>query len=236
MSKIRLFWEKSLEEKSQVKVSDKDFHYLSNVMRCDIGSTILLFNKVNGEFLSKVIKKTKNEFILSVINRIKHEQIKNVFNMAFCPPKSKKLDFLIQKCTEIGVNNFYPIISDHTENRNLNLGRIKKIIKEAVEQSNQTHIPEIYNPIIFSNFVKKSDGYSQIFFGDIQSDKKLANLKIDMVKEKFIFIGPEGDFSLKEIEIIRSNQNFFSFSLGKRIFRSETAAIASLVLFNNFFN
>ena len=205
-------------------------------MRCDIGSTILLFNKVNGEFLSKVIKKTKNEFILSVINRIKHEQIKNVFNMAFCPPKSKKLDFLIQKCTEIGVNNFYPIISDHTENRNLNLGRIKKIIKEAVEQSNQTHIPEIYNPIIFSNFVKKSDGYSQIFFGDIQSDKKLANLKIDMVKEKFIFIGPEGDFSLKEIEIIRSNQNFFSFSLGKRIFRSETAAIASLVLFNNFFN
>jgi 16S rRNA (uracil1498-N3)-methyltransferase len=237
MSKIRLFCKETLEEKKHIHLLGDDFHYLINVMRCEVGSEILLFNENNGEYSAKIIDKKKKSLILEVINRIRYEKILNRFNLIFCPPKSQKLDTLVQKCTEIGVNNFIPVISDHTENRKLNINRLKKIIKEAVEQSNQIYIPEFYSPISFSELIKKYErSSSNIFFADIQSDISFSNLKIDTTKSNSVFIGPEGDFSTGEIDILRNRDNFFSFSLGKRILRSETAAIASLVLLNNLNN
>ena len=234
MTKIRLFFNESLEEKKLINIFGDDYHYLSNVMRCEVGSDIFLFNENNGEYLCHIIEKNKKKLILEVVKKAAYEKIQNNINLIFCPPKSHKLDTLIQKCTEIGVKSFIPVISDHTENRKLNLNRIRKIIKEAVEQSNQLNIPEIFDPISFDQFLNQQK--DKVFFADIQSDINLSKLKINLKENNSILIGPEGDFSSKELKTLRSNNNFISFSLGKRILRSETAAIASLVLFNNFFN
>ena len=233
MPKIRLFYAETLEEKKELEIVGDDFHYLNNVMRCDLGSVVHLFNENNGEFTSEVTSKNKKTLTLRVVKKLEYLKINNDFELAFCPPKSQRLDLLTQKCTEIGVKNFQPVISDHTVNRKINLVRIQKIIKEAVEQSNQIFIPEVREPISFEEYVKKSN---RIFFADIQSDINLSKLKINLKENNSILIGPEGDFSSKELKTLRSNNNFISFSLGKRILRSETAAIASLVLFNNFFN
>lgn len=234
MTKIRLFFNESLEEKKLINIFGDDYHYLSNVMRCEVGSDIFLFNENNGEYLCRIIEKNKKKLILEVVKKAAYEKIENNINLIFCPPKSHKLDTLIQKCTEIGVKSFIPVISDHTENRKLNLNRIRKIIKEAVEQSNQLNIPDIFDPISFDQFLNQQK--DKVFFADIQSDINLSKLKINLKENNSILIGPEGDFSSKELKTLRSNNNFISFSLGKRILRSETAAIASLVLFNNFFN
>ena len=234
MTKIRLFFNESLEEKKSISIISDDYHYLSNVMRCEVGSDIFLFNENNGEYLCRIIEKNKKILILEVVKKAAYEKIQNNINLIFCPPKSHKLDTLIQKCTEIGVKSFIPVISDHTENRKLNLNRIRKIIKEAVEQSNQLNIPHIFDPISFDQFLNQQK--DKVFFADIQSDINLSKLKINLKENNSILIGPEGDFSSKELKNLRSNNNFISFSLGKRILRSETAAIASLVLFNNFFN
>lgn len=234
MTKIRLFFNESLEKKKTINIIDDDYHYLSNVMRCEVGSDIFLFNENNGEYLCRVIEKNKKKLILEVVLKAEYEKIQNNINLIFCPPKSHKLDTLIQKCTEIGVRSFIPVISDHTENRKLNLIRIRKIIKEAVEQSNQLNIPDVFDPISFDQFLNQQK--DKIFFADIQSDINLSKLKINLKENNSILIGPEGDFSSKELKALRSNNNFISFSLGKRILRSETAAIASLVLFNNFLN
>ena len=203
-------------------------------MRCEVGSDIFLFNENNGEYLCRIIEKNKKKLILEVVKKAAYEKIQNNINLIFCPPKSHKLDTLIQKCTEIGVKSFIPVISDHTENRKLNLNRIRKIIKEAVEQSNQLNIPDIFDPISFDQFLNQQK--DKVFFADIQSDVNISKLKINLKENNSILIGREGDFSSKELKNLRSNNNFISFSLGKRILRSETAAIASLVLFNNFFN
>lgn len=234
MTKIRLFFNESLEEKKSISIIGDDYHYLSNVMRCEVGSDIFLFNENNGEYLCHIIEKNKKKLILEIVKKAAYEKILNNINLIFCPPKSHKLDTLIQKCTEIGVKSFIPVISDHTENRKLNLNRIRKIIKEAVEQSNQLNIPDIFDPISFDQFLNQQK--DKVFFADIQSDVNLSKLKINLKENNSILIGPEGDFSSKELNNLRSNNNFISFSLGKRILRSETAAIASLVLFNNFFN
>ena len=233
MPKIRLFYAETLEEKKELEIVGDDFHYLSNVMRCDLGSIVLLFNENNGEFTAEVTGKNKKTLTLRVIKKSEYLKINNDFELAFCPPKSQRLDLLIQKCTEIGVKNFQPVISDHTVNRKINLVRIQKIIKEAVEQSNQIFLPEIREPFSFEEYLKKS---KRIFFADIQSDINLSEIGKDQNLNGSILIGPEGDFSTKEISALRENKNCLSFSLGPRILRSETAAIASLVLFNNFKN
>ena len=232
MPKIRLFCTESLEEKKEIDIDGDNFHYLVNVMRCEVGSIVFLFNQNDGEFQSKVSDKRKKALTLTINSRIEYESINNNFSLIFCPPKSSRLDTLIQKCTEIGVKNFIPIISDRTENRKLNINRIEKIIKEAVEQSNQIHVPGICEPVSFSKFVENyNKNNNDIFFADIQSNFKFSNLKLDNTKSNFILIGPEGDFSPNELQVLRGS--FKSFTLGKRILRSETAAISSLVLFNN---
>ncbi|MEK9717375.1 MAG: RsmE family RNA methyltransferase [Pelagibacteraceae bacterium] len=232
MDKIRLFYPEKLEENKELKITDEDFHYLANVMRCEIGSQINLFNENDGEYECKIINKNKKNLELKVLNRKEHKEITNFFDLAFCPPKSHKLDTLIQKCTELGVNSFIPIISDHTVNRKINIDRLTKIAKEAIEQSNQIRIPEIQEPISFSDFFEKSSD-NQIFFADINTSNKIKDLKIEKKINSKILIGPEGDFSVKEIKQIKSMKNCISFSLGEKILRSETAAIAALTLFNN---
>ncbi|MEK9958817.1 MAG: RsmE family RNA methyltransferase [Pelagibacteraceae bacterium] len=232
MDKIRLFYPEKLEENKELKIADEDFHYLANVMRCEIGSQINLFNENDGEYECKITDKNKKNLELKVLNRKEHKEIKNFFDLAFCPPKSHKLDTLIQKCTELGVNSFIPIISDHTVNRKINIDRLTKIAKEAIEQSNQIRIPEIQEPISFSDFLETSSD-NQIFFADINTSNKIKDLKIEKKINSKILIGPEGDFSVKEIEQIKSKKNCISFSLGEKILRSETAAIAALTLFNN---
>lgn len=234
MTKIRLFFNESLEEKKSINIIGDDYHYLSNVMRCEVGSDIFLFNENNGEYLCHIIEKNKKKLILEVVKKAAYEKIQNNINLIFCPPKSHKLDTLIQKCTEIGVKSFIPVISDHTENRKLNLNRIRKIIKEAVEQSNQLNIPDIFDPISFDQFLNQQE--DKVFFADIQSDINFSEIEKDQNINGSILIGPEGDFSTKEINALRDNKNCLSFSLGPRILRSETAAIAALVLFNNLKN
>ena len=101
-----------------------------------------------------------------------------------------------------------------------------------MEQSNQIYVPNICSPVNFTKFIDQFDSENnEIFFADIQSDKKISDLKIDKTKSNFILIGPEGDFSPNELKILRDS--FQSFTIGKRILRSETAAISSLILFNN---
>ena len=232
MPKIRLFCNKSLEEKKEINIDGDNYHYLVNVMKCEVGSIVFLFNENDGEFLTKVSRKLKKELKLTIHQRKEYGKIDNDFGLIFCPPKSNKLNILIQKCTEIGVKNFVPVISERTENRKLNINRLKKIILEAVEQSNQIYVPNISGPISFTKFIDQFDSENnEIFFADIQSDVGVSALKIDKKKSNSIFIGPEGDFSPEELKILRDS--FQSFTIGKRILRSETAAISSLVLFNN---
>ena len=118
----------SLEEKKEINIDGDNFHYLANVMRCEVGSVVFLFNENDGEFLAKVSSKLNKVLKLTIHHRKEYEKIDNNFSIIFCPPKSHKLDILVQKCTEIGVKNFVPVISERTENRNLNINRMKKII------------------------------------------------------------------------------------------------------------
>ena len=234
--KIRIFLNENLNEQSEIILNKDQSHYLSSVMRIKAGQKILFFNGDDGEFYGMINYIDKKKTTIKILSKKREITDLPKVTLAFCPPKGNKLDFLIQKSTEIGVREFIPIISDHTINRKINIDRLKKIIIESAEQSNQIQLPNLQNSLSFDNFVKNFST-STILFADINSLNSSLEKIIEKKQSNYILlIGPEGDFSNKERQVILQNKNFKSFSLGSTVLRSETAAIAGLVLINHYLN
>jgi len=235
--KTRIFLSERLEENNKIVLSKDQSHYISNVMRLKSGDELLLFNGIDGEFLGKVAGNEQKQTTIQAHAKQRDQSRPSNISLAFCPIKGQRLDFLIQKCTEVGLKSFIPVISDHTIVRNVNENRLKKIIIESSEQSDQLNIPQVVSALNLEEFLHSLKKEDVVLFGDISStNNDLTQFIEDKNKSYILFVGPEGDFSPKEREIILKNNKFKSFSLGKNILRSETAAMAGLVLLNFLLN
>jgi len=231
MSNIRLYHPNSIVENTTSLLSKEHTHYVVNVMRLKRGSNINFFNK-EGEWLSEIIFLEKDRVEVKFLNKIK-DSIKGAnIELAICLVKKNPMETILQKATELGVSKIIPIISERTEIKELNHDRAKKIVIEATEQSNQLIPPEISKIMKLKDFIINLDNSTQLLFADVNSKN---NLKQDDVKDsniKSILIGPEGDFSPAERELILANANTTPFSISKNILRSDTAVISAISLVN----
>ena len=231
MSNIRLYHPDSIVENTTSLLSKEHTHYVANVMRLKRGSNINFFNK-EGEWLSEVIFLEKDRVEVKFLNKIK-DSIKTAnIELAICLVKKNPMEIILQKATELGVSKIIPIISERTEIKELNHDRAKKIVIEATEQSNQLIPPEISKIMKLKDFIINLDNSTQLLFADVNSKN---NLKQDDIKRnniKSILIGPEGDFSPTERELILANANTTPFSISKNILRSDTAVISAISLVN----
>jgi 16S rRNA (uracil1498-N3)-methyltransferase len=236
--KVRIYLDKKLDLDSNFFLEKEDAHYLKNVMRLGVGDNLFIFNSKDGEFKAEIISFDKKNIKIKLISKIENINKPSKISLIFSLIKSSKLDYLIQKCTEIGVNSFMPTISEKSIVKNFNIKRAKKIIKEACEQSNQLYLPDIYEVKKLEKKLKSINKNSIIFFADINSSNKKISEEVKNSKnhEFYLLIGPEGDFSLKEREILNSMKNCIPFSLGQNILRSETAAVVGLTLLNSEIN
>ena len=236
--KVRIYLDKKLNLGLDLILEKEDAHYLNNVMRLREGDNIFLFNSKDGEFMAEIISSNKNNIKVKLISKIENTSKPGKISLIFSLIKSSKLDYLIQKCTEIGVKSFVPVISQKSVAKNLNIKRTEKIIKESCEQSNQLILPVIHEVEKLEKKLKSFDKNSIIFFADINS----SNNKIEEVHknnknhEFYLLVGPEGDFSLKERDLLNSMSNCIPISLGQNILRSETAAVVGLTLLNSQIN
>lgn len=236
-SRIRLFFPERLQENLAVELDIKQSHYVKNVMRLKQGDNLHLFNNKDGEYAAFICLSEGKKIKLKIIKKIFSTNVNNYFKLAFSPLKGNHLDFLIQKSTELGVHSFMPVIFDRTINRKINSERIKKIITESVEQSSQLAMPILEKEISFKKFINKIiEENSVLYFADINSNQKINNSLISKETNAYILIGPEGDFSEEETQLLKKQKNCIGFSLGKTILRAETAAIAALSIFNNIKN
>ena len=230
MSNIRLFFEKSLSLNLNSTLDKSQSHYLSKVMRINIGKSFSLFNQ-SGEWEAKVENIDKGIVKFLVIKKLRSANREKEIWLAFAPIKINYLNLMIQKATEIGVTRFIPLLTERTIVRKLNEKRINKIIIEASEQSNRLKVPSLDKLTKLDTFLKSNQN-AIIIFGDLNT----YNKKID-VKNKnplCVLIGPEGDFSLKEREGILKLKNIIPLKINDNILRSETAAISmiSIISFN----
>ena len=236
--KVRIYLDKKLNLGLDLVLEKEDTHYLKNVMRLREGDYVFLFNSKDGEFKGEIISSDKKNTKIKLISKIENINKEGKISLIFSLIKSSKLDYLIQKCTEVGVKNFFPVISEKSIAKDLNIERIEKIIKESCEQSNQLYLPVIHTVEKLEKKLKSLNKNSVVFFADIYS----ANKKIDEViknnknYEFYLLIGPEGDFSLKERDLLKSMDNCIPISLGQNILRSETAAVVGLALLNSNIN
>ena len=230
MSNIRLFFEKSLSLNLNSTLDKSQSHYLSKVMRINIGKSFSLFNQ-SGEWEAKVKNISKDIVEFLVIKKLRSTNSEKEIWLAFAPIKLNYLNLMIQKATEIGVTRFIPILTERTIVRKLNENRINKIIIEASEQSNRLKIPSFDKLTKLDAFLKSNQN-TNIIFGDLNTKNKKIDLKN---KDPLcIMIGPEGDFSIKERESILKLKNIIPLKINDNILRSETAAISmiSIVSFN----
>ena len=231
MSNIRLYYPGAIVENSINLLSKEHTHYLTNVMRLKRGSNVNLFNK-DGEWLSEIVFLDRDRVEVKFLNKIKESLKSTNVELAICLVKKTSMEIILQKATELGIAKIIPIISERTEVKDLNLERAKKIVVEATEQSNQLNVPDIQEPQKLKDFINSLDSNTSLFFADINTEKKIDNKIIEKSKKISVLIGPEGDFSPTEREMILAKDNVISFSLSKNILRTETAAISALSLIN----
>ena len=236
--KVRIYLDKKLNLDLDLTLEKEDAHYLKNVMRLREGDNIFLFNSKDGEFKGEIINCDKKTIKVKLISKIENINKPGKISLIFSLIKSSKLDYLIQKCTEIGVKSFIPVISEKSVAKNFNIKRTEKIIKESCEQSNQLFLPAIHEVEKLERKIKSFDKNSIVFFADINSSNKKIDevIKNNKNLEFYLLVGPEGDFSLKERDLLKSMSNCIPISLGQNILRSETAAVAGLAILNSHIN
>ena len=231
MSNIRLFFSESLSINFESKLNKSQSHYLSKVMRIKVGENFSLFNS-NGEWLAKIKEISKGIIEFIVIEKLRQKSIDKEIWLAFSPIKSNYFNFMIQKSTELGVTRFIPIIFDRTIVRKINKERLEKIIIEATEQSNRINIPTLEKPQNLKNFLSNNSKKIDLVFTDLNSEKKKLEINKEANKPLCAIVGPEGDFSEKERELILKFKGVKSININQNILRTETATISIISIIN----
>jgi len=242
-SKIRLYFSDKIQSDLVAHLNKNQSHYIKNVMRLKPGEYISIFNS-SGEWNSKIESYEKGNAQIKILDKVRgqerhrkellyKENEKKIW-LAFSPIKQNPLNFMIQKTTELGVQKFIPLLCERSVVRNINIARVKKIIIESSEQSNRLSIPEIKKIESLKNFVKIFPKNGCIIFCDINTHEK--NLKKILTKKIegpiCILVGPEGDFSETERQLIISLKQAYPLSLASNILKAETAAIAAVTIVN----
>ena len=225
----RLFVRTQLGEGAEVELDAAQTNYLGNVLRLGEGAQLLLFDGSSGEWLARVARASRKRMSLKVEQKTREAEAIPDLWLAFAPVKRAQTDWLVEKATELGVARLIPVITQRTIVERVKVDRLESIAIEAAEQCGRTRLPEIDEPVSLKQFLERGDEQRTLYFADEQGGEKAA----DALKPgpAAILTGPEGGFTDEEREAIRSAPNVTAISLGPRILRAETAALASVTIY-----
>lgn len=226
----RLFIQESLKNEFIELTHLADVHYLINVMRKKPKDQILVFNSEDGEYLAAIEKISSKKIILNLIQKVRDIEAEIEINLIFSPIKQARNLFLLEKATELGVTNLFPIKTSHSVVNAVNQEKWQIYVKEAAEQCRRLSVPKINKLENFNNFLEKWPQDKEIIFcNEKEQETTLSNYLLEKKQASYSFlIGPEGGFSELEINNLITKKFVKSVSLGKRILRAETACVAVL--------
>lgn len=220
----RLFVRPTLGKGAQVALDAAQANYLGNVLRLKAGDQVLLFDGASGEWLASIAEIGKKRMTLAVAEQTRPPETIPDLWLAFAPVKRAPVEWLVEKATELGVARLVPVVTARTVVERLRLDRLQSIAIEAAEQCGRTVLPEIAEPAALDAFLKQND--RKLYFADESGGKPAAGAFTPGLAT--ILIGPEGGFTPEERAAVRASPNATAISLGPRILRAETAALASV--------
>ena len=222
----RLFVPPPLSEGVLVALDGAHANYLGNVLRLGEGGAVLLFDGVSGAWHATVVEAGKRKMSLGVKQQTKPKEAVPDLALAFAPIKKGRIEFLVEKAVELGVARLEPVITRRTIVDKLNLERMRAHIVEAAEQCGRTALASIVEPVRLAAWLKAVDPMRTLYFADETGG--MAAGAAFKPGPATILVGPEGGFLLEEATAIRALPNAVAISLGPRILRAETAALAAV--------
>ncbi|HXR95673.1 MAG TPA: 16S rRNA (uracil(1498)-N(3))-methyltransferase [Rhizomicrobium sp.] len=232
--RTRLFVVQPLEPGGAVTLDESQSHYLLHVLRAKAGDRALLFNGHDGEWQGEIATASKRGVVVTI--RTQTEQQKDVPDvwLVFAPVKKTPSDYLVQKATELGVSKLQPVFTRRTIVSRLNRERLKANAVEAAEQSARLTVPEIGEAVTLEKLLDVWPRERRIFFCDEGGGAKpLADAAHEAGGPCAILTGPEGGFDPAERENLRARAFVTPVTLGPRILRADTAALAALAIWQS---
>jgi len=222
----RLYLESPIDVGARIELEAAQTNYLGKVMRLKPGDQLLVFDGFSGEWMAEIAEAGKRRMTLAVIEPTRQQESVPDLWLAFAPVKKGRVDWLVEKAVELGVARLLPVITQRTIVDKLNLGRMKAHIVEAAEQCGRTALADIVEPVKLETFLKAREASRTLYFADETGGEPAATTF--KPGPALILTGPEGGFAPDEAELIRAAPNAAPISLGPRILRAETAALAAV--------
>jgi 16S rRNA (uracil1498-N3)-methyltransferase len=229
---IRLFVTASLADGAAVELGQEQAHYVKNVMRLKEGDALALFNGSEGEFGARIESFAKRAARLRVEDRLRAQQSEPDLWLVFAPLKRARIDYLVEKATELGASALVPVITRHTNVERLNLERLRAHAIEAAEQSERLTVPRIDEPRALEEMLATWEASRRIMLCDESGTAPMAATVLagQSAAAWAVLIGPEGGFAETELDALRKLPFVSPVSLGPRILRADTAALAGLAV------
>jgi 16S rRNA (uracil1498-N3)-methyltransferase len=234
----RLFVEAPLAAEQDVACTDEQANYLSNVLRLGPGASLLVFNGRDGEWRAEITLAAKRRVSLNVIAQVRTQSDGPDIDYLFAPLKRSRLDYMVQKAVEMGVKRLVPVMTKRTVAERVNLDRMRANVIEAAEQCGILRIPEIAAVQKLNRVIADWDGARHLVFCDEEAPagNPIAALRSRLGERKplkiGVLLGPEGGFDPEERDMLLSRPFTIPISLGPRILRADTAAVAALAVIN----
>ncbi len=234
-AKIRLYVDQPLRAAQSVPLSRDQAHYLFGVMRLGVGAQVLLFNGVDGEWLADVVEAGKRGGVLSCVQQTRGLQMPPDLWLLFAPIKKARTDFIVEKAAEMGARRIVPVQTEFTNAGRVQQARLQAHAVEAAEQCGGTYVPEVAELVRLERALADL-GARRVMFCDeaLVGAQDLATLPQGS-DPWAILIGPEGGFSDRERARLHEMDRAHAVSLGPRILRADTAAVAALTVWQQLF-
>ncbi|PTQ73486.1 16S rRNA (uracil(1498)-N(3))-methyltransferase [Celeribacter persicus] len=229
-AKIRLYVDHPLSEGQSIPLEREQAHYLFGVMRLTTGAYVALFNSRDGEFVAEVAEAGKRGGVLTCVEKTRELQMPPDLWLLFAPIKKARTDFIVEKAAEMGAKRIVPVQTDFTNSERIRQDRLQAHAIEAAEQCGGTYVPEVADLQKLDRLLTDWDEERQIMFCD-ETLVGAAEALGDVKDGKWaILIGPEGGFSDVERKRLHALPYAHAVSLGPRILRADTAAVAAMTV------
>ncbi len=234
---MQLFYSPTINETLTSFIFDKEeSKHIIKVLRKQERDILYVTNGLGFLFKTEIALASDSKCTVNVLSFTKQETPKFHMHLAVAPTKmNERYEWFLEKATEIGIQEITPIICDHSERKVIKMDRYQKIIESAMKQSLHYYLPKLNEPILLKDFLKiELKGQKYIAHCE-ETNKKSLKSQLLPNEDVTLLIGPEGDFSVKEIEMALNNK-YIPISLGETRLRTETAAIVachSVVFINN---
>ena len=207
-------------------------HYLTRVLRLGVGDGVRLFNGRDGEWTAVIAEARKSAVTLTLSDRTREQGAASDLWLAFAPVKKAQTDFIVQKATELGAGRLIPVITERTQSERVRTDRLAATAVEAAEQSERLDVPVVAEPVSLSELVDGwPDGRLLLVCAEAGDAMPLAEIAARNRGTSAGFVtGPEGGFSVAELDFIHKRPLVHTVGLGPRILRAETAAVAAMAV------